>query len=141
MLAFRRDTFIFMNEMKERKVQTLQFSLEGEIPSKKNAWKPTAQGGRYIPGDVQSEIDALLWQLKPVRSKLPHPISGPISIQVEFTTQTKRRDTDNRYTTLQDILQKAGIIENDNNVDYFSCRRNVSSKSKPQVDIEISYAS
>lgn len=121
--------------------KTLEFTLEGEVPSKKNAWKPRANGGRYIPEDVQANIDALLWQLKKIRSMLPRPITGPISIRVDITSHTKKQDTDNRYTTLQDILQKADILANDNDVDEIYCRRSVSKNSMPTVHVTIFHAS
>lgn len=131
-----RDT---LENMAERKFKTLDLVLEGEIPSKKNGYMPNGKGGRYIPADMQTDIDALMWQLKPQRPA--RPISGPMSIAVEFTTKSKKLDADNRYTTLQDILQKIGIIENDNDVEYFTCRRNVSLTSKPSIHISITYAS
>lgn len=124
----------------ESGVKSLEFTIDGEVPSKKNSWKPRAGGGMYIPAGVQADIDALLWQLKPIRNKMSRAIAGPIALRLEIVTRTKKQDTDNRHTTMQDVLQMAGIIENDNDVDEIYCRRDVSETSQPRVHVSIFYA-
>lgn len=76
----------------------------------------------YIPSHVQSRIDDFLWQLKNVRvkHKLYNPIQSRVGIHAIFYVQNNRKDVDNMYTTLQDILQKGGIIENDRSVKKFA---------------------
>ena len=97
----------------------VRFKLEGKIPSKKNRWS-VGRGGRvYIPEDVKSELDGLLFVLNGVRSKnrIKEPIEGDIKIELVFHgKENYRKDLDNLSTTVFDLLQKARIIKNDKDV-------------------------
>ena len=118
--------------MSERK--EISFTLDGEMPSKKNAWK----GGRgrvYLPADLNRELDAFLWQLKAVlvREKIRKPIEAPAEIFVCFYTCDAKRDTDNMLTTLQDLLQKAGMVKNDNQFYKVGAQRVLTDKAPSMV--------
>lgn len=115
----------------------MAFSLTGEMPSKKNAWKRSITGRVYIPEDIKVQVDDFLWQLKPIkmRYKLETPLHARLRLTVTFYT-TKRRDLDNMVTTLQDILQVAGVISNDNLI--FSVRADKEEVvTGPRMDVEI----
>ncbi len=120
----------------------MRFKLEGEMPSKKNGWKPKKGGGSYIPADMQAELDDFLWQLKAV--KIDHgitkPLEGSLSISASFYVPagSKTRDLDNMLTTLQDLLQKGGIIKNDKDINHIEAARIVQ-PGKPYVGVILSY--
>lgn len=99
----------------------LSFKLDGEMPSKKNQWKHGAGGQVYIPKDTMSQIDDFLWQIRNIRTR--QFITGSIEekrlrVSVQFYSD-EEKDLDNKYTTLQDILQKSGLIKNDKQIKSF----------------------
>lgn len=120
-------------------VNGIQFTLEGEMPSKKNRWR-SGNGRVYIPKELQKEIDDFLWQLKGVRAacRLSSPMAGSILLTVVFITK-QNLDLDNMVTTLQDLLQRAAIIKNDH--DIVSVRADVSRRSlvHPTVHVELAH--
>lgn len=99
----------------------LTFTLNGTVPSKKNAWRRGASGGVYLPGQIQADIDALVLLAKMERHKLDlSTLAGAyIGVEAKFEVKRQNRDLDNAFTTLLDVLQKAGIIENDRLVRQF----------------------
>lgn len=117
---------------------SVRFKLKGEMPSKKNRWKVGKGGQVFIPKDVKSELDDMLWQLKSVRSKnVSEPIAEPIKVEVIFYGQY-RKDLDNMTTTLLDLLQKSEIIKNDKEVLHIDAKkRNDSPKTAPWCEVTI----
>lgn len=101
----------------------ISLMLYGTCPSKKNAWRRPASGGKsYLPEQVQADIDALIIQAKAKRHRLDlKSIAGmKLWVGVVFYIKKPKPDTDNEFTTLLDVLQSAGIIENDRLVKSFS---------------------
>lgn len=90
----------------------ISFIIQGEIPSKKNAWRRGARGV-YIEAEMARQLDQLLLQIK--TRKPPEPIKELVAIELRFHGKYKT-DIDNRVTTLFDLLQKGGVISNDRNV-------------------------
>lgn len=90
------------------------FTLNGEMPSKKNNWKRSITGQVYVPAEIKDEVDAFLWQLPLIRRErdIQTPITASVRLTAIFYT-CKRRDLDNMLTTLQDILQAGKVIKND----------------------------
>lgn len=113
-------------------------TLVGDIPSKKNAWKRTVSGRVYLRDDIQKDIDGLLYRLisHKNRSRIQFPINGTLKLTAKFYVKNERVDVDNSYTTLQDLLQKAKIIENDNQIKSFAVDSCVD-KHSPRVELEI----
>lgn len=111
-------------------------TLEGPIPSKKNAWKRGANNV-YLDESLTKELDYLLYQILRERNiqKLPLPIAGKIEIRVVFYILKVRYDVDNMYTTLQDLLQKAKVIKNDRMVEEFHVERRISDEEKTEIEI------
>lgn len=118
---------------------SVSLRLEGDVPSKKNARKVRyGQAKAYLPGPVQAEIDALLLLAKSQRHKLDlASIAGSkLHVTAHFIGPKEHRDLDNVFTTLLDILQTAGIIENDKLVRSFSVSETVALE-KPSVTVTI----
>lgn len=124
---------------------TLYFSLDGTVPSKKNAWR-RGNGNVYLPAQIQADIDALIIQAKSWRHKLDvRLIAGKaVSVNMIFVHSSKNKDLDNMFTTLLDVLQKAGILENDKlvrrfNVDEHIVPKGEREKVAVQIDVITRY--
>lgn len=99
----------------------IELVLTGVVPSKKNAWRRGNGGKVYLPAQVQADIDALIIQANAQRHQLDlkEIAGGRLSVAVIFFVPREHKDLDNCFTTLLDVLQKAGIIENDKLVREF----------------------
>ncbi len=81
-------------------------------PPKTNRYLQTKSGKRFIPARIKQAIDDAIYilsQLKPEK-----PIDFPCQLYVVYTLPNKRkRDLDNLSKTLQDCLEKAGVVKDD----------------------------
>lgn len=100
----------------------IQLTLQGKVPSKKNAWRRGRGQKAYLPAQIQADIDALIIQAQAQRHglKLAEIAGKKIRVIAEFHVWKEQVDLDNAFTTLLDVLQKAGIIENDKLVRSFA---------------------
>jgi hypothetical protein len=86
-------------------------TLRGPIPCKKSLYRRGKSGGLFLDTKVKAAIDALIlqaqwrWHSGP----LEHP-----EITVTFQVLDRRSDRDGKLATVLDVLQKAGVILNDN---------------------------
>ncbi|MCR5218593.1 RusA family crossover junction endodeoxyribonuclease [Treponema sp.] len=93
------------------------FRLDGEVPSKKNS-RINLQNRKSIPSKAYQEwhsttIASLFCQA--VRQKIKTPISGPVTICVEFCHKNlHRKDSDNGLSSILDALVDAAILKDDN---------------------------
>lgn len=100
----------------------IQLTLQGKVPSKKNARKVRmGQAKSYLPAQIQADIDALIIQAQAQRHTLHlKDLEGKkLRVICEFHVWKEQVDLDNAFTTLLDVLQKAGIISNDKLVRSF----------------------
>lgn len=103
----------------------IQLTITGPFPSKKNAWRRRAGGKAYLPPQMQADIDALIIQAQSAKQhfnrKLHEEVlaADRIGVRAEFHVCDSLKDLDNVYTTVLDVLQKAGVIENDRKVKAF----------------------
>lgn len=96
---------------------TLEFHLEGEVPSKKNS-RINTRSGRSFPNQkyVHWHDTALVpvnlqWHLQSKKE----PIKGPCALSVTFYHgDLKQRDSDNQLSSILDLLKDAGVIPDDN---------------------------
>jgi Holliday junction resolvase RusA-like endonuclease len=86
--------------------------LEGHVPSKKNLLRRSKNGGMFRNREVSKYIDAITLQAKALWGGRA-PLSKP-RIEATFYCKDQRGDLDNKWTTVQDCLVAAGVIENDN---------------------------
>lgn len=89
--------------------------LYGPIPSKKNTWKPRCNG-IYQDRATKRQIDSLVLQAHSQYIRcgiLPRPLEHP-DIEVRLFVTSQRRDPDNQFTCLLDVLKAAEVIRNDN---------------------------
>jgi len=112
------------------------FTISGETPSKKNSWKRGQNGQVFLPEEILEWTDNAGKEL--MYQKCPQH-TGNISISAIFYTNKPAKDLDNMFTTLLDCLQANGIIDNDKNVQMFTCRRESAKehKTEPQAHFSI----
>ena len=98
---------------------TYTLELRGSVPCKKNRWH-RGKGGMYFDepeakrGNIQALIDALILQSRTQwNGQAVRPIERTELISAVFTVKDGRSDLDGKWTTLQDILVKAGVLRND----------------------------
>lgn len=88
--------------------------LHGHCPSKKSNYR-TAEGGRLISTpETKAQMEALTLQAMFQWSQaVGLPVDHP-EVTTTFYVRSGRSDEDGKYVTLMDVLQKAGVIVNDN---------------------------
>ena len=104
-------------------------------PPKTNRYLQTKNNIRFIPRRIKEAIDDAVYILSQFAPK--KPINYPCQLYIVYTLPNKRkRDLDNLSKTLQDILEKAGIIEDDT-LFYRVINEKKIIKGKEQIDIVI----
>ena len=111
--------------------------IEGDCPSKKNGRILTGKSGRLL--SIPSKTYKT-WQTEALRQlKRYQPISVyPCALTIVLWGATKRRyDIDNRATSVLDVLQDAGILEDDDwaHVQTLTIQHGGLDKTRPRVDI------
>ena len=119
-------------------VVSTTFLIEGNTPSKKNQRQMFVKNGRMIniPSKRYKEWhDQAMWQLKGVKKLKP-----PYEITTVFWFKDKRRkDLDNAQSSVLDLLQDVGIIEDDDAklLTKITAVYGGVSKDAPRVKVEI----
>lgn len=91
-----------------------KLTLRGPVPAKKNQWAPKAGGGMFLNREAAATIDSLIVQARVQWRKFKaEPLTRAV-VHCTFFIDNGRADGDNRQTTILDVLQKAGVIQNDN---------------------------
>ena len=110
----------------------LDLEFEGLPPTVNHIYRG-ARGWRYLTQetrDFQDRITALLreqWQDKDT-------FTGSVFLSIYFYPGNKRRwDIDNRVKALQDCLEKAGIIQNDSQIDALFVKREHGKKNATRI--------
>lgn len=110
--------------------------IDGRVIAKKNSRQLGYRGGRMVnfPSKRYSEFkESALWQLKKYKEK----IKPPYFIRYCFFIKGKMdADADNLQASINDILQDAGIIENDRLIYGFAGEKIVGEKEfKTMIEI------
>lgn len=89
--------------------------IDGPVPAKKNMLRVT-RFGTYHDKDIADQIEQLrvrAW----IRWKQLHDGPAPVlehpDLAVTFYVMDRRSDRDNKLTTILDVLQEAGVLQND----------------------------
>lgn len=107
----KQDAAAFHDALVEAvKPSIIRLELRGPVPCKKNLWK-RGKYGQYIDDAVQAQIDALIVQAKLQWRRVP--LTNP-DMDVEFFVKDRRSDRDNKLGCILDVLQEAGVLQNDN---------------------------
>ncbi len=85
-----------------------------QIPVPKSNRYIRRRGGRvFKPPRVRNWEVRALWEIK--QQYNGDPIDGKVSVEITLTLPNHRkRDIDNMLKSLWDVLEKAGVIKNDN---------------------------
>lgn len=112
----------------------IEFTIIGEVPSKKNNYRINKNGGFYQ--GKQKEIDDLLLQLNVVRNKYTGlPLKSDCRLNL-CVWGSNRKDLNNQIVTICDVLEKSGIIENDRSIKQIEAEKIIDNKD-PRVIIEL----
>lgn len=111
-----------------------EFTLIGEVPSKKNRWAIGRQGQVYTPQDVKDWVTSICWQLKPYLRRF-QPLTGRVKLEAAFYIK-RNKDLDNLLGSLMDGLQAAGIIANDRLIMEIVASKELV-KKQPQVKVRL----
>lgn len=90
-------------------------TLWGHCPSKKSNYRVSQNGGLITDSETKAQMEALtmqaMFQWNAVTGGKPvvHP-----EMTTTFYVAARRQDEDGMYVTLMDVLQKAGVLVNDN---------------------------
>ena len=95
----------------------LEYTIRAPVRSKKNSRQLflTGTGVRNIPSTAYAVFEeAALWELK---MQHPKPACKPYKIRYNFTLKGKFRiDLDNAVASVNDVLMKAGILGDDQDI-------------------------
>lgn len=93
-------------------MKTITITITGQPYSKKNSRRNF--GHVSLPSKAYERFhEDALWQLKKIKIKF----TGRVHIQYIFYQKGKmRQDADNAIASINDVLQDAGIIKDDNNI-------------------------
>ena len=68
--------------------------------------------------------------------KTRQPIRTSLEIRIEFTTKDHRKwDIDNRIKPLQDCLERAGVIENDRQIESLHVKRKYGDRNATHITL------
>lgn len=107
--------------------------LKGEVIGKKNNYRVTKTGGFYRDPKFANWEEDALWQIKSHR--IPK-LAGQYSVKIVLY-YFRNRDLDNCITSLLDVLQKSGVIDNDSNVISIQAVKVKRKTGGADIDIEL----
>lgn len=119
----------------------LTLTIPGIPRTKKNSGRIVPIGGRHIllPSEAwQTWADAVVPAIKAwaTRQRL-QPISRPVNCAAVFFRDALRGDAVGFYQGLADVLQHAGIVENDKHIVSWDGSRLRKDASRPRVELEL----
>jgi len=93
-------------------MKTVTITINGRPASKKNSRRNF--GHISLPSKAYERFhEDALWQLKKVKERF----TGPVEVKYDFYQKGKlSQDVDNAITSINDVLQDAGIIDNDTHI-------------------------
>ena len=104
-------------------------------PPKSNRYLTSKNGKRFIPYRIKEAINDTIYILQSFKTQT---ISKPCQLYIRYTLPDRReRDLDNLNKTLQDCLEKAGIVEKDALFYRVISEKRFSDKKEEKVEIVI----
>lgn|SRR3990167_7606593 len=91
----------------------IQFTLKGKMLTKKNMYRRSRNGGMFKPDEVTAWEKDMYYQMK--QARLPKT-AGYYSITMQIYFKTAAGDLDGAITSLLDVFQIYGLIDNDAHV-------------------------
>jgi len=91
----------------------LTITVWGHVPGKKNSYGYSSRTGRrFVDPVMKRQINDIIIQIGSQAGNIA-PFDNP-AISYKLVCRDARGDRDNKITTLQDCLVKAGVLVNDN---------------------------
>ena len=110
----------------------LELEFEGLPPSVNHMYRG-ARGWRYLTAETiefQTAISAIMRR----ECQIQEIYTGVVAVFIKFYTNNKRRwDIDNRVKSLIDCLEKAGIIQDDSQIDALIINREQCNKTATRI--------
>ena len=110
----------------------LELEFEGLPPTVNHMYRG-AKGWRYLTAETiefQTRISALMRD----ECQIKEAFTGAVAVFITFYTNNKRRwDIDNRVKALLDCLEKAGIIQDDSQIDALLIKREHGKKTATKI--------
>jgi len=106
----------------------IQVEIVGRIPSKKNNKRIIKVGGRYMLISSKAWVEfekKILPEIQKQVKGISVPVRDTCEVRIDVKLKGKVRvDLDNTVSGVLDILQKAGVIEDDNLVVVIQASKN-----------------
>jgi Holliday junction resolvase RusA-like endonuclease len=116
------------------KIKKIKFILQGQVPAKKNDLRRGRYGQFYHKED--KAMTALVLQLKVQKAQYTNlPLKDECTLNLSVWGGD-RKDLNNECTTICDLLENAGIVENDRQIKHIIATKVVDNKN-PRVIIEL----
>lgn len=110
--------------------------IPGDVPGKKNQLR-IGKGRMFRDASVTAQIDALTWRIKERWGS--EKTMQRARVTAYFYVLDGRGDIDNKYTTLQDCLVRAGAIKGDTiaRIPGFSAQAEIIESGEESVIVEL----
>lgn len=97
-----------------QKDEKMSLKLFGNIPSKKNSRRLFARGNKLINIPSEKYVEWHDVAVKQIEEQNIPPIKGRVEISAKiWYANNRRKDNDNTFQSILDLLQDCGIIEDD----------------------------
>lgn len=118
-------------------MKSMEYIINGRIPSKKNETRKGKYGNFY--NSKQTELDAIIWQLKSQKKVLDSIVFCGVPLEVFYyiNTHSKRQDMSNILASIDDCLEKAEIIGNDRQIQKIHAAIDFDNKRKEYALVTI----
>ena len=120
----------------------VEFTIPGAPRTKKNHSRIVWSGNRprLLPSEAHEEwFNAAIWTIKP--AIIDHHNSLPIRCDVNVTATFYRDrntgDANGYYQALADLLEKAGVVENDRQIVSWDGSRLRKDAENPRIEVSI----
>lgn len=113
----------------------VKFMVSGIVPSKANTYKRGRWGGIYVDAEVRKYQNDFDWQTKRV-PKGEFDKKDDLKVAYKFYVSNMGQDADNIEKTVNDCMQKVGIIPNDKKIIKHTTEK-IADKENPRIEVEI----
>lgn len=103
-------------EQKKQKQQKrkVEFTLPWP-PSINNYYGRRKDGGKYLKATARNYLESMPWEIKRQCGQVK--LKGKVKVNYVFATPSQgKHDISNLYKALDDVMERSGIIENDNDI-------------------------
>jgi crossover junction endodeoxyribonuclease RusA len=123
--------------MREREDVLFHGELDFVIPPKSNRYFHTGRKYVFIPQRIREAVEDATLILRSMYNG--EPINKPVAVEIVYAFKdSRKRDLDNLTKTLLDVLEDAGILDDDKFVYKLSIEKKIKQKDE-KTEIRIFY--